>query len=781
VRAHEAPPDLKRALTGHPSLETIVSDDPNATVFRTSFRRGGTWLLDEHVVRRGDALIPGTGFLEIARAALEFRKEARAVELRDVLFLAPFVVGPDAERTLHVRLERRGGRAFSCYGESEKEVFVVGTAGYVDTPPAPRADLHRIRARCTASGEVVDRRLVQHFMDFGPRWANVKRIDLGQGEALVSLELPAEFTADLDAFHLHPALLDLATGGAQTLIPGFDPKATFYVPFSYGRVLLRRPLTERLLSHVRIRAGAPDGAPDSVVFDATLLDESGEEVASVDGFVMRKIAQGFVTASKSAQSAGDTRRARPHPETAAEAALREGMMPAEGLDALDRVLAVNFSPQVVACTVPLHPWLDRLAEEAKGALAQDSSAVDAAGPVFRHPGPRATLLPPRDEIERELASLWRVLLGVADVSLNDDFFELGGQSLVAVRLFQRIGKKYGVELPLATLFQAPTIAGCAALIRERLGLPEPDSPRSASLRPAADARSRCVAAASPAPTPLFRALVMLQPGDGRAPFFCVHGAGGNVLNFRDIARALDARQPVFGLQASGIDGVSRPHTTIEEMAAAYLTEVREVQPHGPYLLGGYSGGGIVAFEMARRLTASGEEVGLLAFIDTFHPEMSVLRLRRFRTRLERLRSEGLSYVHGALERRRTAKQIARDDRTVAEHLARGEAVPLVLRDHYLSRNFECAARLYFPKPWPGRATLFRAEKISHSARSRGPAYGWDREILGGVEVMTVPGDHDTLLLGANAARLVRSLNAAIHRAGQPHNREQRACGSEPPT
>jgi thioesterase domain-containing protein len=220
---------------------------------------------------------------------------------------------------------------------------------------------------------------------------------------------------------------------------------------------------------------------------------------------------------------------------------------------------------------------------------------------------------------------------------------------------------------------------------------------------------------------------------------------------------------VFGLQASGIDGVSPPHKTIEEMAAAYLAEVRGLQPRGPYLLGGYSGGGLVAFEMARRLTDSGETVGLLALIDTFHPEMALHRLQRSPGRLERLRMEGVAYLSGAFERRLQSRKDAKDARIIDEHLARGEAVPLALRDHYLSRNFACAARLSVPKPWTGRATLFRAERVDRFLLSRGPAYGWDREILGGVEIMTVPGDHATLVLGSNAECLVRFLSAAIAR------------------
>jgi thioesterase domain-containing protein/aryl carrier-like protein len=591
-------------------------------------------------------------------------------------------------------------------------------------------------------------------MDFGPRWGSARKIDLGVQEALVSLELPAAFVSDLDQYHLHPAMLDLATGGAQAIIPGFDPQGMFYVPFSYGRVVMRRPMTRRVFSHVRLRES---GARDSVVFDATLVDEHGEQIATIENFVMRKVAVGFV--SDSAHSAVRAEATRPgrRPETPSEAALREGMTPVEGLDALDRLMAVEFSPQVAACTLPLQAWVQRLDAEAAASQVSGSD-TDATGPVFTRPSVSATFAPPRDEVERELASMWKALLGVAEVGVNDDFFELGGQSLVAVRLFQRIGKKYGVELPLATLFQAPTIAECAELLRTALGLPHPDNAEPSAAPPPESTGT------TPA-KPAFRALVAVQRGGNRLPFFCVHGAGGNVLNFRDIARAMHPEQPFYGLQASGVDGVSQPHATIDEMADAYVAEVREFQPHGPYLLGGYSGGGTVAFEMARRLTDLGEEVGLLAFIDTFHPKMPARDITLL-SRLERLHREGVAYIREALERQRRDTQVARDDRAIEQHVARGESIPFNLRELYLWRNFERAQAVYRPQPWNGRATLFRAEELDYFFRGGGPTYGWDRDVLGGVEVITIPGNHSTLLVGPNAELLVRSLSEAIDRVSR---------------
>jgi thioesterase domain-containing protein len=202
------------------------------------------------------------------------------------------------------------------------------------------------------------------------------------------------------------------------------------------------------------------------------------------------------------------------------------------------------------------------------------------------------------------------------------------------------------------------------------------------------------------------------------------------------------------------------------MADAYIAEIREFQTEGPYLLGGYSGGGIVAFEMARRLTALGLEVGLLAFLDTFHPQMPVRDITLF-SRLERLHREGVSYVREALERQRHSAHVARDDREIEALVARGEAIPFNLRELYLWRNFERAQALYRPRPWTGRATLFRAAELDYFFKGGGPTYGWDRDVLGGVEVITIPGNHSTLLVGANAELLVRSLSAAIDHASGP--------------
>ncbi len=768
VTSREDSPSSTRLLAGHPLLAEVTADKDGITSFRTSVRRAESWVLSEHVVRGGDAVMPGTGFLEIARAALEYHHEDRAVELRDILFIAPFVVKPGDEPTFHVRIKRDREGAFVIHARAENDVLVSGKASYIDAPPSARVEFGPIRDRCNVPVPSRGGFLEQHFMNFGPRWGNVKSLDRGTGEAFLHVALPEEFADDLDAYHLHPALLDVATGGAQVLVPGFDARSTFYVPFSYGRVVLHRALTQSLYSHVRLRDAS---ARDAAIFDIDLYDEAGDVLASIEGFVMCRVKGAFAAAGRESALRSPAGSPVMRPPSAEEVALRQGMTPMEGLDALDRVLGNPVSPCVVACSVDLPAWLEQLARDARPGQA-GSNGQESQGPVFARPNLSTTYAAPRDDIERELAAMWRELLGAQEVGVNDDFFELGGQSLVAVRLFHRIGRKFGVELSMATLFQAPTIAQCASILRARAGIAEP-SGTGEELQSEPKTAGPPESVRSPS---AFRSLVALQGGSGNLlPFFCVHGAGGNVLKFRDLSRAMSRAQTFYGLQAYGVDGVNRPHETIEEMAAAYLAEIREVQPRGPYILGGYSGGGVVAFEIAQRLGGLGEEVRLLALIDTPHPQMPVRRVNHLtvllgdgiRTRVNRLVSGGIPYVVEGLrqqrERRRVLARQTLNERTIAELRGRGESIPFALREIELVRNFERAVARYVPRPWDGHAVLFRAAEVDFLFADGGTRYGWEKNIRGGVEVVQVPGGHHTLVVGANAEILARSLSEAIER------------------
>jgi 3-oxoacyl-(acyl-carrier-protein) synthase/thioesterase domain-containing protein len=402
-------------------------------------------------------------------------------------------------------------------------------------------------------------------------------------------------------------------------------------------------------------------------------------------------------------------------------------------------------------TLPTYPWQRQ--RYWLGPTSRDG--VHSSGSHLRRNGAQNSVEPelgsafvaPRTELEREICGIWGELLGLDRLGVRDDFFELGGQSIVAVRFFTRIRKRYGVDLPLSTLLDSPTVEGCAALLAAAFATQAPAAPPETSA-PAA-----------------FQSLVTITRGDpGRVPFFCVHGAGGNVLNFRDLSHAMGSSQPFYGLQARGIDGVLAPRESIDSMASAYLEEVRALWPDGPYLLGGYSGGGLIALEMARRITDSKGPSVFLALIDTLHPKMPIRKMT-FARRVERARLEGLAYFRTAWARSRERGHTRRRLAEAARLVARGEPVPTELRDVWLTRSFQAAVEQYRPLPWSGRAILFRPDQLEYIYGDVRPAYGWE-DVISELEVARVSGTHESLLLGPYASVLYDALRRASEQFGQ---------------
>jgi acyl-CoA synthetase (AMP-forming)/AMP-acid ligase II/thioesterase domain-containing protein/NAD(P)-dependent dehydrogenase (short-subunit alcohol dehydrogenase family)/acyl carrier protein len=196
---------------------------------------------------------------------------------------------------------------------------------------------------------------------------------------------------------------------------------------------------------------------------------------------------------------------------------------------------------------------------------------------------------PRTELEQQLVKLWQEILGISEVGIYDSFFELGGSSLQAARLFAAIEKQFGKNLPLATLFNAQTIEQLAQLLNESTE------------------------------STLWSSLVAIQPNGSKPPLYCIHGAGGNILMYRQLIDYLGADQPLYGLQPKGLDGNETPIDRIQEMAELYVQQICDSQPKGPYYLIGLSVGGTIAFEMAQLLHRQGQKVAFLGLIDTLGP------------------------------------------------------------------------------------------------------------------------------------------------------------------
>ena len=255
------------------------------------------------------------------------------------------------------------------------------------------------------------------------------------------------------------------------------------------------------------------------------------------------------------------------------------------------------------------------------AIGGDRRLVASTGDAISANGISSSTNHTTQRTAQQLTRIWQELLGVDTIASDQNYFDLGGDSSLAVHLFVRIENEFGVKLPLSTLFEAPTIEEQARVLEER----KAEMQAATASAPATTTTTARTATLTPEVSGAasgWSPLVTIQApaADGapgtRPAFFCMHGAGGNVLIYRDLAKNVGADQPFYGLQAQGLDGASAPLTTIEAMAGLYAKEIRRAQAHGPYYLGGYCMGGTLAYEVARQLKNEGEEIALLALFDT---------------------------------------------------------------------------------------------------------------------------------------------------------------------
>jgi amino acid adenylation domain-containing protein len=380
-------------------------------------------------------------------------------------------------------------------------------------------------------------------------------------------------------------------------------------------------------------------------------------------------------------------------------------------------------------------FIDKLPLSPNGKVNRD--ALDQ-GPVIAPPL-ETRCVPARDFIELRLLRIWEEVLSIRPISVTDNFFEIGGHSLLALRVVSVIAKQFGRNLSLTSFFQAATIEQLASLLRRRNDQVEQKS------------------------------LVEIQSLGFKRPFFCIHPASGNVLCYLDLARHLDPDRPFYSFKSKGLDELEPPISDIATMANRYIEELLKVQPEGFYLLGGYSMGGIVAFEMAQQLQARGKSVRLLALLDTQAPD------RETKLQLEDhdglmisfARELGLSFESLTLSSDRLSNPNLDEKLTyVLAAATRQRLLPADIEQEQIRRLWQVfytnarARQNYIPQVYPGRLTLFNA-RDGRPGNSGDSSNGWNQVAAGGIDIKELPGDHYSMVREPHVRSLSELLNACL--------------------
>lgn len=457
----------------HSLLDKRIEDQNGEIVYETDLRVEDHWILGEHRIKGRGSVLPGTGYFELIKGALEDGKVDGPVMFRNLLFIAPLDVKDDESLKVRVSLTELGDhyqfQVASKRGENEEGESLwldhaQGLVGYIDEPELGARSIDEISERCDRSFTEYEpdspQTKQEDHLDFGPRWRCLSWARFGKGESIACLELDGAFSKDLASFDVHPALLDIATGYALPLLDGYDQSGCLYVPMMYDEVRVFSPLPRKIYSHVRLHG---DGSSEDEIatFDITILNEEGRPVIEVDQFSVRRLAE------KHALDVAET-----HPEdlhvleedrnqdkrtpsemNLLELGVRDGIRPAEGAQALARILNACQLPEVAVCSLDVHAMMQRIAGAGNGASGA------GRGKRKKQSGGSGA---PKGNIERTIAGIWGEHLGIEQVGRDEEFFDLGGHSLLGVRVTNQLNSVFGTSYAPVLLFDYATVRKYAA-------------------------------------------------------------------------------------------------------------------------------------------------------------------------------------------------------------------------------------------------------------------------------------------------------------------------------
>ncbi len=425
------------------------------------------WFLNEHRSKNGVALIPGTAYLEIAKAAYSIENEGD-IQISEIYFISPFVVSDGKVKEIKITIQKQAiGSQFSITGTNGDE-HVRGVINTLDNNSNfTSINIESILSRCNKKTEDRRESADHKYLQFGDRWKCTNYIHYGKKEALIDLQLDKHYLSDLNEYTLHPALLDMATGTAQTLNPDYDPSVDLFIPVSYGQINVYKPLPGRFFSHVVYEAVEGEGSNTSV-FNIQLFDTEGNILVTIDEFVMKKInPAGLMNLQDNSENNVEKVNVLSPAEEFFLQGYRTGINNEEGFRIIDFTTTFLDIPQVVVSAVDLHEYI---ANARNLRSTSDMAMPTNEEPVVSQARPNVATdyIEPKSDEEKIIASIWKTMLGLSEVGIDDDFFELGGHSLLLTQTISRLRKKFNTDLPVPKLFESPSVREWASIISSNL-------------------------------------------------------------------------------------------------------------------------------------------------------------------------------------------------------------------------------------------------------------------------------------------------------------------------
>lgn len=415
------------------------------------------WIVRDHHVFGVPTLV-GTGFVELLyRYAREHGAGAVPV-LDNLYFMAPLAFEPDAPRRVRLFLKPRNeGMSFVFKSRAGDDgAWQDHFMGDIQLRAAndEHVDLQQLLQRCAR--ETDERGWLREVrrpdgtptLVLGERWDALRQTHVGEREWLARLCVPAQFADDLKAHPFHPALADVALAAAVNRLTGL-----LYLPMAYKRVSLHRPLPAQAWSHIRLHGEFGSGDA-TLTLDVTLIDDDGRVLARFERYTLK---------NASAVASDDFRRAPPPPRPAAPPADARDILPQEGRDALERILGARPLSQVVVCSSNLAALIEEGKPAPEGGRKAETGAADVVAAHARPPLSTPYVAPSND-IEQEICGIWSGVLGIGQIGVNDNFIELGGNSLLAVQTVANTAHAFQVDLPINVFYADPTVRGLAEAI-----------------------------------------------------------------------------------------------------------------------------------------------------------------------------------------------------------------------------------------------------------------------------------------------------------------------------